>query len=145
MIKYGVISMHATVYIRFFIFYNIYMAKLDEKLIEQFSEEIKDGLPFTYACDLFEISFVTAQNWMKQGEADREAERETLSARFFKSIKKAYACYIKETKKTIRKGEAGWQGQAWWLERTNKMFVLNNENEASIEPVVVNPNVRTNK
>jgi len=121
------------------------MAKLDEKIINEFSEEIKDGLPFVYTCDLLGISHKTAMNWMRQGEADIEAEMKTLSAQFFRSIKNAYACYIKETKKAIRKGEAGWQGQAWWLERTNKMFVLNNESDSSVEPVIVNPTVNINK
>jgi hypothetical protein len=119
--------------------YNYGMAKLSDELIEKFVIEIEDGLPTHYTCDLLSISNGAYQSWMKQGESDFLNEIETINARFYLAVKKAYAKFIKESKRKIRNGEAGWQGTAWWLERTNKQFILNNDNADSIEPVIVNP------
>lgn len=115
------------------------MAKLNDELIEKFAIEIEDGLPISYTCDLLGISNGAYQAWIKQGESDFLNEIETINAHFYISVKKAYAKFIKDSKRKIRNGEAGWQGTAWWLERTNKQFILNNENADSIEPVIVNP------
>lgn len=115
------------------------MAELNKELILKFAEEIEDGLPLLYTCDLLEITWYTLNNWMKQGEADAIADKKTIHAQLFTSLKKAYAKFIKATKKRIYNGETGWQGSAWWLERTNKNFVLNNEDNGSSETVIVNP------
>lgn len=117
------------------------MAKLDEKLITEFALEVEDGLPLMYTCDLFEISHHTFGNWMKQGESDNEHEQDTLCAKFFREIKKSYAKFIRASKKIIRKGEPGWQGTAWWLERTNSNFLPSTDNANSTEPVIVNPTI----
>lgn len=118
--------------------------ELNEELINKFAEEIEDGLPLIYTCDLFGISWQTFNNWMKQGESDRDHEVNSLTSKFFRSIKKAYAKFIKKTKQKIYNGELGWQGSAWWLERTNKNFVLNTEDGSSVEPVIVNAGVSKN-
>ena len=118
--------------------------KLDEQLIQDFSKEVEDGLPFIYCCDLFSVSHGAFISWMKQGESDFNSERVTIHSRFFTNIKSSYAKYIRASKKVIRKGEPGWQGQAWWLERTNKEFILNSENADSVEPVIVKPYINKN-
>ena len=41
--------------------------------------------------------------------------------------------------------EKGWQGIAWWLERTNRDFVLTNDAGEVIEPVIVKPQIPKNK
>ena len=98
-------------------------SKLDEKLIEQMYDELKEGLPLQYACDYFGITRMTHLNWMKQGEDDYEADVESLHATYFASIKKAQAEYVRTAGREIRKGESGWQGKAWWLERTRQDFM----------------------
>lgn len=113
--------------------------KLNKEVIEQFAIEVEDGLPINYCCDLFSISKSCYFAWIKQGEYDLENNIESLNAQFYDSIKKAYARFVKDSKRRIRNGESGWQGTAWWLERTNKQFVLSTEDANSIEPVVVNP------
>ena len=115
--------------------------ELNKQIIAEFEEQIEDGMPFTYTCDLLEISWNTFNNWMKQGESDVNNEINSLQAKFFKSIKKAYAKFIKATKNRIYNGESGWQGSAWWLERTNKQFILTNDAGDVIEPVIVKPSV----
>lgn len=120
-------------------------SSLNEELIEKFAEEIEDGLPIVYTCDLLGITKPSFVNWIKQGEADFETYNESIYALFFTSIKKAYAKYIRKTKNIIRKGENGWQGQAWWLERTNQNFVLNSDNNSEQETVIVNPSIKPNK
>lgn len=119
--------------------------KLNDELIKKFAEEIENGLPFNYCCDLLEISTPTCMNWMKQGQADMEADIPTLQRKFYNKVKKAYATFIKNTKRKIYNGETGWQGSAWWLERTNQLFVLNNNNDDNVEPVIVSSKMRKNK
>ena len=60
---------------------------------------------------------------MHQGEADFNAEQETIYAEFFDTIKKSYAMYIEESRDIIHSGTLGWQGRSWWLERTNNRFM----------------------
>ena len=116
--------------------YNSDMArpsKLDERLIEDMAREIEDGLPIQYACDLFGITRMSYLNWMQRGEEDYNNENETIYSTFFAAIKKAYATFVKESKQTIRSGRQGWQGAAWWLERTNKDFMPKQQIQADDE------------
>jgi len=119
------------------------MAKLNNELIDALATEIEDGLPFNYACDLCEVSRSIFDEWMKQGLSDLENNVKSLHARFFVSIKKAYAKFIRDSKRKIRNGETGWQGTAWWLERTNKEFQLNAENQQSVENIIVNTKMKS--
>ena len=97
--------------------------KLTDELIEQMANEIADGLPINYACDLLGISDTSYYNWMKQGEIEFNEDKDTIYSKFFGTIKKSYARFIKDAKKTIQSGKPGWQGTAWWLERTNSKFM----------------------
>lgn len=96
---------------------------LNDKLIEDFAAEIEDGLPIIYACDLLGISDTTYENWMKWGKRDIDSEVDSLYAKFFVAIKKAYAQYVKNAKNEMRQKANGWQSIAWWLERTNPYFM----------------------
>lgn len=118
--------------------------KLNSDLIKNFCEEIEDGLPIKYTCDLFSISRGSYRNWIQQGEYDADNSVESIYAEFFISVKKAYARYIRHIKNRIKKGEPGWQGEAWWLERTNKDFRMTEENDVTQETVVVNPSIKPN-
>jgi len=102
--------------------------KLNDEMIENFAKEIEEGLPIQYTCDLMGITHISYLNWMKKGEAEYTAyetgEGElTLYAAFFTAIKKAYAKFVRESRNRIRSGASGWQGAAWWLERTNQVFM----------------------
>lgn len=97
--------------------------KLNEDIMARFAAEIEDGLPIQYCCDMFGITRSSYANWLEWGERDYEADVDSLYADFFVAIKKAYALFIKDSKRKIRKGEPGWQGAAWWLERTNSSFM----------------------
>lgn len=113
-------------------YYNIYMAgrpsKLNEELIQQVYEEIKQGLPVKYTCDLLMITQKSFSNWMQQGEEDISNENyDSLFAQFFLTIKKAQAEYVKDAKQNIRSGRLGWQGESWWLERTRQDFMPKQE------------------
>lgn len=91
--------------------------------MEGFSREVQDGLPIEYACDMFGITRPTYLNWMNWGERDINTGEETIYAEFFTRVKKAYALFVRECKNSIRSGKPGWQGTAWWLERTNTFFM----------------------
>lgn len=112
--------------------------KLNDELITSFCKDIQDGLPIQYACDMHGITRMSYLNWMDRGEKDRdeaeacadgssadgssEAEM-SIYAKFFAGVKKAYATFVRDAKDAIRSGKQGWQGSAWWLERTNKDFM----------------------
>ena len=98
-------------------------SKLNEQLIQDMAAEIADGLPIGYACDYFGVTRMSYLNWMEWGERDYNEENETLYAAFFAAIKKAQAQYVIDSKKRIKEGGPGWQGTAWWLERTRQDFM----------------------
>ena len=118
---------------------------LNDKLIENMVVEVEDGLPFSYTCDLFSVSHQRFGEWMKQGENDFLNDIESIYAKLYNEMKKAYAKYIRHAKIRIKKGESGWQGEAWFLERTNKEFRITSDDNTVSEPVIVNAHMPRNK
>lgn len=105
--------------------------RLNEKLIEDIYNELKEGLPIKYACDLFMIHRQSHYQWMARGEQEFLDEIEgSLFALYFVTIKKAQAEYVRLTNRQIREGKHGWQGKAWWLERTKPDFCARQEIKA---------------
>lgn len=96
---------------------------LNEDLIEKMSAEIADGLPKCYTCDLFGVIESTFDYWMEKGFEDYKEGIDSLYSTLWTAIKNAYARHIQESKKRIQAGAPGWQGTAWWLERTNQKFM----------------------
>lgn len=115
---------------------------LSNEIIVDISQEIEDGLPIKYACDLFSVTQARFGYWMNQGLVDFEAEVDSLYALLYVSVKKAYAKYIKHCKNRICGGEVGWQATAWWLERTNKDFQMNNESPVYTENININTRMK---
>ena len=96
---------------------------LNEELINQMAAEIADGLPKCYTCDLFGVIESTFDGWMERGLQDYRDEIDSIYSTLWTAIKKAHAQHINECKKKIKSGIQGWQGTAWWLERTNPFFM----------------------
>ena len=120
---------------------------LNDKLIEDFSKEIEEGLPVKYACDLLYVSGKNYQNWMKQGEIDVEADIESIFGKFFLAIKHAKAKWIKKAKEKITTGAGSeWQGMAWWLERTDyeQFSRKDGGDNNNSERIIVNVGMRKN-
>lgn len=115
---------------------------ISEEIIERISKEMGEGLPMNYACDIVGIAYETAKNWINQGEIDYENEIDSLYCKFLIETKKGYAEYIKKCCSVIKAGKAGWNGTAWWLERTNKNFVLNKEGSDTGEKIIVNTKIK---
>ncbi len=105
-------------------------SKLNHDLIAKAYELVKEGLPVIYVCDNLSIRKQSYYNWMEKGEKDFEEEIESLEAEFFDYIKKGVSEYVQEAVRTIKKGEKGWQGSAWLLERTRKEFMPKQEIKA---------------
>ena len=120
-------------------------SKLNIYLIEGMAIEIESGLPICYVCDLFGITKPAYTHWMNQGQYDYENEVSSLHATLYINIKKAYARFIKNAKKIISTGTSGWQGMAWWLERTNKEFQMNTSDINVPENITINTRMRTKK
>lgn len=97
--------------------------QLNEELIEKMAAEIADGLPKCYTCDLFGVIESTFDGWMERGFQDYKDGIDSIYSTLWTAIKNAHARHISESKKRIKKGEPGWQGTAWWLERTNPFFM----------------------
>ncbi len=97
--------------------------KLTDELISQFSDQVRDGLPICYCCDLLEIHETTYESWINQGNEDIKSENDTIYAKFYRAIKKSYAQWIQSSTNRIKQGTPGWQGTAWLLERTNPKYM----------------------
>lgn len=108
-------------------------SKLNEQLIQDMAAELAEGTPINYVCDYFGVTHMTYLNWMERGEIDFNEENETLFASFFASIKKAQAQYVIDSRKRIKAGGPGWQGTAWWLERTRQDFMPKQQIQADDE------------
>lgn len=103
-------------------------SKLNEELITQMYDIIKDGVPVTYVCDYFGITKMSFSNWMRQGEEEYTNENyDSLHAKFFYSIKKAQGEFVMDAVRDIGSGRQGWQGRAWILERTRQDFMPKQE------------------
>lgn len=98
-------------------------SKLNDELIELFASKVRKGLSFATVCDLLEIHQTTYEDWNNKGEEDNKANIDSLYATFSRAIKKAYAQFLEDSNEFITYGKPGWQGRAWWLERTNSKFM----------------------
>ena len=96
---------------------------LNEELITKMAAEIAEGLPKCYTCDLFGVVESSFDLWMEKGLADYTNGEDTIYSTLWTAIKNAHAKHISDSMKRIKKGEPGWQGTAWWLERTNTKFM----------------------
>lgn len=111
--------------------------KLTEELIANIYDELSEGTPVKYVCDYFGINDTTYYGWLKQGEEDDKSDVESLYAAFYNSIKKACAAYVISARKKVQAGAPGWQGTAWWLERTKNDFMPKQQIQADEDGKVI--------
>ena len=103
-------------------------SKLNEQLIEQFGEKLRKGLNVQTVCDLLMVTQPSYNNWSRQGEEDiNNGIEDSLYASFFLVIKKARAEFEEIANERIQEGAPGWQGMAWWLERTRPQYMPKQE------------------
>ena len=102
-------------------------SKLTEELTNVFGEKLRKGLNIQTVCDLLMITQPSYNNWMRQGEIDANAEVDSLYSSFFLVIKKARAEFEEKASEKIQSGDNGWQGMAWWLERTRPQYMPKQE------------------
>ena len=102
-------------------------SKLSDELIEKAGKLAEEGVPVTFICDSLGITRMSHSNWMRQGEDDFEQDVDSFFARYFYTIKKGQANYVINAGRDIRSGRNGWQGAAWWLERTRQEFMPKQE------------------
>lgn len=119
---------------------------INDELIEKFEENLSEGLPVTYVCDLLGITVGSYQTWMRLGEKEFNEGLETPQAKLFGIVKKAQALFIKQAMVKIKAGAEGWQGMAWWLERTQTAFQKNETGAGSFnENIVINSSIKREK
>ena len=90
--------------------------KLNSELTKNICENIKNGIPFKYACKLCGISKSTFYNWYNKGKKADEG----IFKEFYDEVENAKAEAVKYNVDIIRNAaENGyWRAAAWWLERT---------------------------
>jgi len=102
-------------------------SKLNSELIANMASKLKKGLPLTTVCDLFGVSMMSCSTWNRKGEEDLANEVESLEAEFSYTIKKAKAEFEEIACEKITGGVPGWQGMAWFLERTRPQYMPKQE------------------
>jgi len=102
---------------------------LNDDMIKEAAEAIKDLYYVESVADYIGITKVTIYDWLEKGEAELEALEATggkfkldkvgLYGRFAYSLKKARADNKRDLARNIREAPAnnGWQNRAWLLER----------------------------
>ncbi len=119
--------------------------KLTDELIEKLAAEIEEGLPIKYGCNLCSIYVGTFFLWMQTGERDFAEGIESQESKLFEAVKKAKARFIKNAMRDIKKGVNGWQGMAWWLERTDMDFQKSEGTNNAEENIVVHTSLKKNQ
>lgn len=114
----------------------------DKKFVDDFISCIECGLPIKYACDHTMISERVFYNWKKVADQEDEHALDddfvpSKIYEFIQLVKKAHVNYIMQANHTIRSGINGWQGSAWWLERTDHTFMPNQGEKQVSEPINV--------
>ena len=94
--------------------------KLNSELTKNICENIKNGIPFVYACKLCGISKSTFYNWYNKGEKADDG----IFKEFYDEVEKAKAEAIRYHVDIIfNAGKNGnWRASAWWLERVCDEF-----------------------
>ena len=93
--------------------------KLNPELTKNICKNIKNGIPFKYACKICGISKSTFYNWHNKGKKANDG----LFKEFYDEVEEAKAVAIALRLKRIYKaGEKNWKADAWWLERVCNEF-----------------------
>lgn len=93
--------------------------KLNPELTKNICKNIKNGIPFKYACKICGISKSTFYNWHNKGKKANDG----LFKEFYDEVEEAKAVAIALRLKRIYKaGEKNWKADAWWLERVCDEF-----------------------
>ena len=97
-------------------------SKLTIDLINKASKYISEGHYTNVICQYLGIAETTFYSYVNQGKEDIEADKDTIYAKFLKSVKEAEAMaemrHLQNILKTAQEGT--WQASAWYLERKHK-------------------------
>lgn len=93
--------------------------KLTNEFIADFNRALALGLTNKAACDYCGISEPTLYSYINKGEQDFNNDKNTMEAKFFKSLKKSRADFRLFHLIKIRDAaeHGSWQASAWTLER----------------------------
>lgn len=89
----------------------IYTPELGEKFLGL----MREGLYLDDAAAICRVNKQTVYDWITRGEAGEEP-----FASFVDSYKEAETEAKRESLSTVRKGQQGWQANAWFLERRHR-------------------------
>lgn len=93
--------------------------KLNPELTKNICKNIKNGIPFKYACKIGGISKSTFYNWHNKGKKANDG----LFKEFYDEVEEAKAVAIAlRVKRIYKAGEKNWKADAWWLERVCNEF-----------------------
>ena len=92
-------------------------SKLTPELIETVCNEVRLGMPFSYAAIRAGISEPTFHKYKNRGTKDLEAGSDSLEAEFLKRLKEALADFMHKSLVVISAAPQRWQAQMTLLER----------------------------
>ena len=95
--------------------------KLTDTVQAKVLEALRAGSYKTVAAAYAGVSVSSIYHWLEWGEADLEAEKESIYADFFQAVKKAEADHevtaLLVLDRAASTGKGSWQAAAWKLER----------------------------
>lgn len=78
---------------------------------------VRTNLSISNAARIARISPQTPLNWMKRGEEDKAAKKETIYTRFLDDVREAQGLKVRELMEKVEAMPKGWQAVAWLLEK----------------------------
>jgi transposase len=90
--------------------------RLNEELIKEISQHVRDGSFYKDAALLVGVTEHTFHDWKKKGITDLEENKQTIYSQFIQSLRQAEAEAKAEAVKYIQRSE-DWKARAWYLER----------------------------
>lgn len=113
--------------------------KLNEELINELCDWVASDTPLRFCAEGCGITYMSFNNWLKQGEADFNNEVDSIFAELFYRIKKTYAQVVRNSVTIIKTKPEGtnWQGECWIRQRRDNEFMDKQEIIGDGEKVVV--------
>ena len=112
--------------------------KINAARIKKLLGFIGQGLGKSQACYASGITRQTLYRWLKIGQEDSEAERDTLYCKLYEGIPTAEAeCELVHLKNITEAGKRDWRASAWYIDKYLMKQRETEEEEDSDELIII--------